>query len=366
MTPRLDLDASEIGFAEADPPLPDPGVESEPEAFDRWDSRQPASFGGDARTHRRDRTPTLLDDVALLDRPEPAYLVDKLVGEQAQILVAGAPGTGKTTLIAALAVAVATPRPFQGRRVRQRGNVICCALEGERTHAARIRSAKVQASIPIDRVVGIYTWIDPLLLAEPDDVSALIGATQHLDPVLMTIDTYARANVGLDENSATDAGRVVAGLDRIRRELGCAVVITHHLDKRNQAERGSGALRGAVDGVWLLAEADDIITLSCSKSRDSEPFSPIDLRRERTADGGVVLRAAIDVTPTGEVSPKQRQILEALSTMFSGDGATVGELLAALPSIPQPSLYRALKSLVDAGRLRHAARHYQIVPGGEL
>ena len=71
---------------------------------------------------------------------------------------------------------------------------------------------------------------------------------------LVTIDTAARAMVGIEENSATQVGECVARSDRFRETTHAAVVLVHHSGKVVGA-RGSNAWLGAVD-LEALAERD--------------------------------------------------------------------------------------------------------------
>ena len=52
----------------------------------------------------------------------------------------------------------------------------------------------------------------------------------------------------------------------------------HHPTKANNYERGHGALRGAVDTLMQLDQADDLVRLSCEKQKDAALFDPIDVK----------------------------------------------------------------------------------------
>src|SRR5439155_17182506 len=100
---------------------------------------------------------------------------------------------------------------------------------------------------------------------EVDDFLAAVAALPER-PVLIIIDTLARCLVGGDENSAKDMGIAIAALDRLRAELGCSVLVVHHTGHANEErERGSSALRAAVDTLLVLRAAGSVITLKCAK-----------------------------------------------------------------------------------------------------
>ena len=83
---------------------------------------------------------------------------------------------------------------------------------------------------------------------------------------------------GGDENSTRDMGALIAGADKIRNALKCAVLLVHHTTKSGELERGSSALRGAVDTLLSIKRNDQgTITLKWEKHKDAPEFRPIEL-----------------------------------------------------------------------------------------
>jgi hypothetical protein len=82
------------------------------------------------------------------------------------------------------------------------------------------------------------------------------------------VDTFHSATLGGEENSATDTGLILAALKMAQNALGCAVMLLHHTNKNGTAERGSSALRGAMDSMIGIAECGHKFQLSCEKLKD--------------------------------------------------------------------------------------------------
>ena len=113
------------------------------------------------------------------------------------------------------------------------------------------------------------------LVTAPELISSVGGL--KLQPGLVVIDTLARSFVGGDENSATDMGELVDAVQRIQTEVKCAVILVHHTGKKGgpqTQERGSSALRGAMDTMVRVGMSKRVVTISCDKQKDAEPFDP--------------------------------------------------------------------------------------------
>src|SRR5262249_46295895 len=102
----------------------------------------PLSPGGLGQLHRRGApklnfgtgaTPLMalrLLTLADLDNlPDPEWLVDGLVGQNALVVLFGPPGVGKSFLALDLALSIATGRPWLGRKTTQ-GGVVYVYAEG--------------------------------------------------------------------------------------------------------------------------------------------------------------------------------------------------------------------------------------------
>jgi KaiC/GvpD/RAD55 family RecA-like ATPase len=306
----------------------------------------------------------LLDDLAVEQLPPPQWLIEDLVVTESLVLLFGEPEIGKTFLALALAMAVATGESWAGRRVK-RGTVVYVAAEGAAGIGVRVRAAKLVRQIA--GKVGIYFVDGPLHLIDRDrsngdlkNVQRLIDKIRHLNPVFVVVDTLARCMLGADEDSARDMGLLIDAVDRIRRTLGCTVLLLHHPVKRKNAniERGSGALRGAVDTVIRMARQSGRRIIECLKQKDAEHFRPIGLTVKIVDLGSNVTSCVVvpdgpepevstGCLPTSKLTANQRTALEALSQCPSGM-STLSEWRESVGA-KERTFHRTVKSLTRLG-----------------
>jgi len=138
---------------------------------------------------------------------------------------------------------------------------------------------------------------------------------------LVIIDTLARCMAGGDENSARDMGRLIQSADMIRDLTSAAVLLVHHTNKSGESERGSTALRGAVDTLLSLKKSESgIITLTCEKQKDGAPFQPIEMVFEERLES-VILRSRGAMAPgADELTPGELDTLRHLALTALADG----------------------------------------------
>jgi hypothetical protein len=63
----------------------------------------------------------------------------------------------------------------------------------------------------------------------------------------------------------------------VRARTGASPIIIHHTGADGSRERGSTALRGATDTTIHMShdETNGIVTLTCKKMKDGEPFDAV-------------------------------------------------------------------------------------------
>ena len=193
------------------------------------------------------------------------YLVKHWLEQGALSLFYGASNTGKTFLALSLAASIATGTDWFGERVNQ-GAVVYIAAEGGAGIKNRIYALKHE----FNELDGspFYLLSSSLNLLDETDFESLLAATKELKPTLIVIDTLARVMGIGDENSASDAGKVIAACDAIRTQTGAHVMLVHHTGKdAEKGARGSSAFRAAVDSEIEVNARGEII---CRKQRDME------------------------------------------------------------------------------------------------
>lgn len=70
-------------------------------------------------------------------------------------------------------------------------------------------------------------------------------------------------------------GKALHACRWIANELGCAVILVHHTNKTGGMERGSSALRGAMDFMIKIEKTSDTAShavMSCEKLKDGEQW----------------------------------------------------------------------------------------------
>lgn len=313
----------------------------------------------------RDSTPLLLDDSAVLNQPEPQFIVGGVLPERGLVALVGPSGVGKTFLAIDAAMSIAADRAWLGSRIVKSGPVVYVAAEG--APGPRIGGWKLAHHYPLEVPVGLHTWSGPVALLDPLAVATFIAAIKLLKPVAVILDTLARCFVGGDENSARDVGVAVSSMDRIRTAVDATVIVLHHMNKGGSSERGSGALRGACDAVLYLQKADDLLQVTCDKQKDAEPFQPINIRLTPAYPGAAtcVIRLASEVLADEELTDSQGKALHALTELFGELGATPAEWEAAIPAMHRATYYRARAVLTAKGYVRQDEQKRRFYPTGK-
>ncbi|MEW5929209.1 MAG: helicase RepA family protein [Gemmatimonadota bacterium] len=230
----------------------------------------------------------LLDEAELSALPDPTWLIEGIIPEAGFAELHGPPGTYKSFLAVDLAMSVATGCEWAGRAVKQ-GPVVYVAAEGASGYKLRVpswRSAK-----GTEDGAAFHLFPDPVQLLDSREVERFLSLLRekNVDPVLIVVDTLSRCFVGEDENSAKSMSLLVGAVDRLRRETGATVLLIHHTNKTGKAERGSIALRGAVDMLMAITRSADSITLRCLKMKDAPEFTPMHFRFEEYGVSGVLV-----------------------------------------------------------------------------
>jgi hypothetical protein len=264
--------------------------------------------------------------------PEQTWILDDFLPAGVVGIVVAPGGTGKSWLNLQLAASVVTGFTLAGQwQVGLIGSVLMLAAEDDEGQLHRRMdqllpqllldaSPEVIAALRQKLIIVPRVGEDNLLTStDPDTrevgmtvlLNRLIAAAKQIDDLALIIIDPASRFRGGDENAAEDTTRFVQALERIAKELGVTVLVTHHSNKgafsateQNQsASRGSSAL---TDGVrWQLnlmtfgereakhygipsEERGLYLTAALTKSNYSAPKPPVILQR---GAGGYLHRA---------------------------------------------------------------------------
>lgn len=244
---------------------------SEEEDGDETDDSPPALDDVDQLIARM-RSSAQLDDI---QDPEP--LVAGMLDLDSLTRMTGKSGHGKTFVMIDLSCCVATGRPWHGHEVTE-GMVVYMVAEGIRGYKKRVRAWEARYNegerIPPDRLL-IYG--EPIQVTDSAGWANWIAAMKRLGATLVVMDTQARITVGVEENSATDMGKVIHQMDRIKLATKACVCVVHHLGHQGEQGRGSSAMLGALETEIRVSKVGAKVTVVNEKQKDAESFETIEL-----------------------------------------------------------------------------------------
>lgn len=225
---------------------------------------------------------------ALLAMPPKEWIIDQVLGKGDIGMIYGAPGCGKTFVVIDLIFAACLGNQWAMRfDIERRLNVAYCAGEGISGLPSRFAAASEHHGV--DDVENFTFYAQTPQLYVDEDSPPVVGtinqfvsewgqrlAEKRAQPLdILIIDTLHSATSGADENSAGEMGKVLAAAKQAANDLGCAVVLVHHTNKNGTAERGSSALRGAMDCMIEIKRISDTGTkavMHCAKLKDGEAW----------------------------------------------------------------------------------------------
>lgn len=186
--------------------------------------------------------------------PPPQFVVDGLIEHQGFASIIGPPGVGKTGVALDLAAAICTGRRWMGRAT-MRQPVLYLPGEGLAGAVQRLRTWESAHDLDLGHDLFVADSIIQVA-ASKEAWAVVIQRILESAIGMVIIDTYARASVGLEENSATDVGKAIARFDQVRRSTGTTIVVVHHTSKSSSSGRGSSALNGALDTELLVTHGN--------------------------------------------------------------------------------------------------------------
>ena len=214
--------------------------------------------------------------------PDPEWIVKGFIPADAMSIVFGKPGSTKSFWVLDLVCCIAAGHPFNGAEVKQ-GSVLLAVGEGLRGMKWRIEAWKLaHPDADLDALNRNLVIVPKaVMLLDKNEAAMLVNTADALNQVAplraFVIDTWARSLTGGYENSAQDTGIAINVCETVRARTGASPLIVHHTGADGTRERGSTALRGATD-TSIYMEHDDtegIVTVTCKKMKDGEPFAPI-------------------------------------------------------------------------------------------
>lgn len=290
-------------------------------------------------THEPHTTPDgVLNRDQLNQIPPLEPMINGVLDKGTVVMLTAQPAAFKSFLAIDWACCYAVGKQWQGKHLDNAvtypddkpadGNVLYIAAEGARGLSGRV-AAWEQAwghTVPAHR---FHVLPRPVQLGYHTQVDHLIQLLQEETYGLVIIDTIARCSLGMEENSATDMGKIVDALYRIREAMGPdGTVLAVHHEGKNGGVRGSSALLGGVDQLMSLKRDGDHIILADEKKKDGPELPPMDLKVKPVHDSLIIEAAGTEWAKINPLVEAMRNSLAALLPLGKGDlkaGAGLGD-----------------------------------------
>jgi len=287
----------------------------------------------------------------------------------------GYAGSGKTVLLADLALAVSAPpgvgyHAWGGIPIDRRGRVAIFDLEvGEYLSRQRLqRLAHGNRALLQQWDERLFITCFPSMSLLDKDVEAQL-AEQLEGFTLAIFDSLTMLLAGSDENSAS-VSKILGALARVSEKTGCAILVIHHEGKppaEGQKEarfrgRGSSAIQGMWSSQWAVSSQDGVLSVEHGKSQWGK-LQPTwtcqiadvgEVSEETGVAPGLRVERAVPAEEGGEeaISPSalqkaKRQVLDLLGAL----GAMSATDLLAKVKAGKDTKYKALEDLRLDGRI---------------
>lgn len=296
---------------------------------------------------------TLLSSSELDELPEAEPLVDGFLVKESLVRLYGPPKSFKSFVMLDLAACIGGGIDWHGKRVVQ-SKVLYVVAEGVRGIKRRVRAWE---AVNKRAMTGVHFYERAVQLGDRKDVSTLIRTAKRGGYEFIVLDTQARCTVGLEENSASEMGVVVAALDVLKEVTGACVALVHHSGTSGGRARGSTAILGALDAEFEVEADKDAMSVSVHTraQKDLAEAPSIDFDLVTPEGGSLAVRARRNwYQPRPEdLAPLAGDELEVLRAVdhFSGVGGTATDIAKHLGHEPV-AVKGVLSSLHRKGAIR--------------
>lgn len=201
-----------------------------------------------------------------LAAPDAPFLIKDVLPRAGLVFLSGEPKVARKTWLAfGLAMSMASGKRWSEFEPTGRYKVAYLALEGgAKPTAGRFPMLEAGSNITLEDCAGHFFMLhgERVNLDLPGDISELLRFVKENEISCIFIDTLSAAFLE-DENGAEAVKKMLNKLHHFR-DMGCAVVVVHHVVKSNSARggavnpgmdlRGSSALAGAFDSILAVYE----------------------------------------------------------------------------------------------------------------
>ena len=293
-------------------------------------------------------------------------IIEGLLRRGETMNVIAPPKTGKSWLVLALAMAVATGRRWLDAFETVPGNVLIVDNElHSETLSNRIPKVAEAMDIGLD-VLSDRVCVQSLR-GQLKDIFSTAAYLETLEPGqfdLIVLDAFYRfMPTGMDENDNGGMANIYNRLDSVADRLGCALVLIHHTSKGNQSTKsvtdvgaGAGSQSRATDTHLVLrAHQEPGAYVLDAAVRSWPPAEPIVLRREHP-----IWTPGTDLDPTDLLPERPKRAKPAAKKMEKTGTESpwtverfVEEFLTDEPAPPAELRHRAKSERDLSGREVH-------------
>jgi RecA-family ATPase len=190
------------------------------------------------------------DELRNVEPPKVSWVIEDLVARGHVTLLVGAPGQGKSFLMAALATGVAGGGvPVAGFNTEPGEVVIIDAENGAAEIHRRVHTLGLFANTRFADVTGGFSVVK--------DREEIFDAVMPVTVRLLVLDSLRTLAPGIDENSSDEVTAMLTSVQQIAREADVGVCVLHHLNRAGEF-RGSGAMTAVPEVVVrMYGDAND-------------------------------------------------------------------------------------------------------------
>lgn len=238
----------------------------------------------------------ILDINEIMALPDPVWLIDKFIIEDATAFLYGPPGCGKSFIALDIAFCLACDQITEwfGKAINRHGPVVYVTNEG--VASLKFRLQALEGKYGIDHATIPFHLIrENLNFMDPKDILKVIEAIKYkvekkigMPPVAIFIDTVSRVIPGADENLQKDMTLFINAMGILKYTFKCMVMGVHHQSKEGGSQmRGSSTLTGAGDpNVQVEREpGSEVGTIYARKVKDAEDGWQIEFRLRKVVVG---------------------------------------------------------------------------------
>lgn len=287
----------------------------------------------------------------------------------------GAPGLGKTMAAVSMAGSIASGKRWCGHAVPERAPVLYVAAEGASGIRVRLLAWCGANGVAPEDIEDTFL-IAPRAVQMGDDehMAQVLELVKRRGIALVVFDTRARCTIGVEENSATEHGRVIARADEINQQTGAAVLVVHHTAAGSDRARGTTAWDGAVWSSLLLtrsggkkAKKSRKVEITCAKHKEwpdgcTHEFRLADhtVSDELMPNTTALQRSTLVLTgidpladePDDDMSTTKITILDLVTELGGGEGLSKADIVkfAMERGCSRSRAYAAITELFDKGK----------------